>query len=128
MKTEKYAVERQLDDQGRLQYETWELHDKLHRTDGPAYTRYRPDGTIWFEQWLQHGLFHRTDGPALITYWPDGTVGYEQWRIHDKLHRTDGPAYTRYRPDGTVSFEERWFQGQQLTPEQHTAKTDKENQ
>ena len=92
--------ERQLDDRGRLQSETWRLN----------------------------GQFHRTDGPALITYWPDGTVEYGQWLQHGQLHRPDGPAYTRYRPDGTVSFEERWFQGQQLTPEQHTAKTDKENQ
>ena len=87
--------ERHLDDQGRLRYETWRLNSQLHRTDGPAFINYRPDGTVLYE---------------------------ERWS-HGKLHRTDGPAFTSYWPDGTVEFEERWFQGQLLTPEQHAAQT-----
>lgn len=92
--------ERQLDDRGRLQSETWRLN----------------------------GRRHRTDGPALITYWPDGTVGYERWRQHGQLHRLDGPAITLYQPDGTVEFEQWWFQGRLLTKEQHTAQIKKDNQ
>ena len=124
MKIEKYTVERQLDDQGRLKYETWRLNGQRHRTNGPAYTRYWPDGTVKYEQWHQHGQIHRPDSPAYTSYYPDGTVEYEQWCLHDQLHRTDGPAYTSYyRPDGTVKYEQWWMHGQLLTPEQRAAQT-----
>ena len=95
MKTEKYTVERHLDDQGRLQSETWRLNDKLHRTDGPARIYYRPDGTVDYEQWWLHSQLHRADGPAYTIYWADGTVRYETW----------------------------WMHGQLLTPEQRAAQT-----
>ena len=55
MKTEKYTVERHLDDQGRLKSETWWLHDQLNRLDGPAITLYRPDGTVEIEKWWFQG-------------------------------------------------------------------------
>jgi hypothetical protein len=43
----------------------WYLNGRLHRTDGPAITRF--DNTrVYDQEWYLNGQRHRLDGPAVV--------------------------------------------------------------
>jgi hypothetical protein len=59
-----------------------QLHDQLHREDGPAVEF--ANGDKW---WYLHNGLHREDGPAI-----EFTNGTKYWYLYNRLHREDGPA------------------------------------
>lgn len=84
--------------------EIWMQGAFEHRLDGPAYTRYRADGSIEIERWSRYGRRHRDDGPAEIQYRDDGSVLVERWFRRGVSHRDGGPAETFFNEDGSVHF------------------------
>jgi hypothetical protein len=52
---------------GRIQSESWLSPETgLHRDGAPAYIDYDPGtGRVLFQKWCEHGKLHRLDGPAL---------------------------------------------------------------
>lgn len=100
----------------------WYLHDKLHRTDGPAIEyacgsrawymegeRHRMDGpavehTDGTREWYAHGRRHREDGPAV-----ERAAGSGEWYLEGELHRADGPAI-----DGADRTQQWWCAGELL--------------
>jgi hypothetical protein len=57
----------------------WWLHNRHHRTDGPA--------IVWADgdtEWWINGLRHRTDGPAI-----EYADGDKSWFLHGEVHLFD---------------------------------------
>lgn len=78
----------------------WFFMSKMHREDGPAYQS--PTEEIWYFQ----GKKHRLDGPAHIEHRSNGTT-IEKWFRNGKSHRIDGPAVIVKNND--VIQTEEWF-------------------
>jgi len=66
----------------------------------------------------ENGDTHRTDGPAFIRYREDGSVQFGSYFINGNRHRTDGPSRIWYREDGRVEREEYWIHNGELTKKQ----------
>lgn len=82
----------------------------LHREDGPAYEKYKPDGSLEAREWFYEGKYHREGGPAVERYFKG--VGCDQaWYQHGKRHRTDGPAVIQYNTTERSVFEEYYIHG-----------------
>lgn len=88
--------------------ETWKLDGKIHRSDGPAFIEYYPDGNLKREDWKIHGDFCRSDGPAYIQYYSNGQAKIQEWIFNNLAHRSDGPAYIHYHEDGIIKHF-RWY-------------------
>jgi len=91
---------------GSMKFEEWYIKGEHHRVDGPARRGWYPDGSIRTEEWYIKDQSHRTDGPSYRHWSVDGALGMEEWRIKDEIHRTDGPAYREWSVDGTLTLEE----------------------
>ena len=84
----------------------YDINDRLHRVDGPAFDR-RSDG---HKQWFVNGKLHRLDGPAV-----EHPGGSKEWWVHGKHHRIDGPAVDI----NNVNVEKEWYvNGKQMSEEQ----------
>jgi hypothetical protein len=55
------------------------------------------------EKWFLNGRLHRIDGPA-FTRWSDGQKTLEEWRVNGRLHRIGGPAATEWSDGQTCAF------------------------
>jgi hypothetical protein len=67
--------------------------DIPHCEDGPAITRYHPNGQIAEDEHRRYGVRHRENGPAWRSFSPDGYPQWEAYYRDGRLHRDDGPAY-----------------------------------
>ena len=67
-----------------LRYEKWELNDKLHREDEPAYQDWYENGQKSSERWYLNDKLHREDGPAFISWSINGQKRNEWWILNDK--------------------------------------------
>lgn len=100
----------------RIIEEEWMRNGELHRTDGPATTRYHPNGNLAERQWFQDGLGHREIGPAVECYHPNGRLESESWMRQGELHRTDGPAESHFDQTGNLWLEQWWWNGWPARP------------
>ncbi len=73
--------------------EVYYQHDKLHRLDGPAYTKYSMFGDKTDEKWYKDNALHRLDGPALIMYKGDKTTRNIYYINDKKLDKTKLPYF-----------------------------------
>ena len=76
MKTIKYEVIQEWNDEGQLIREAWYVDGKVHREDGPAVHRWNDEGQLILEEW-------RVDGKLVDK--PSGCDG--------KLVTIDGKQY-----------------------------------
>ena len=93
-------------------WERWEVGNKLHREDGPAYIGYE-NGEVVKETWALNGMFHNENGPAIIDY-ENGEVIEEYWYVNNFLHRKDGPAWIKYR-NGKIVIQEWWVNNRRFS-------------
>ncbi len=54
----------------------------MHWAEGPAFIRYRKDGTVLSETYYLHGQVHRAEGPSLVYYRKEGQVSDEYYYLH----------------------------------------------
>lgn len=64
-----YRTERCIDHKGQL-----------HCLTGSAHRSYFPDGPLMIESWYIHGKKHRKDGPAVVMYNWDGSLVVHECR------------------------------------------------
>ena len=69
-----------------------------HRTDGPAFIRYREDGSKWYEFYYQNDIIYRENNlPTDIYYYENGSIYLEKWlNERDQRHNESGPAKIKY--------------------------------
>ncbi len=86
--------------------ESWYVHNKLSREDGPAViiSYHNLDNTVE-ERWYKNGILDRDQiahpGPTISIYSDRGLIN-EQWIINGELHRINGPAFVNVQPNGSV--------------------------
>ncbi len=80
-------------------------HGRKHREDGPAYIRFREDGSISDETYWRHGVLHRNpyEGPAWVSRSSrvdPSILTIERYYYHGKPCRdpADGPCYINRDP------------------------------
>lgn len=117
--------------------EIWKKDGVLHRTGGPAITRYdETSGEVIIKEWYENGKRHRESAPAFIykhcgfnvEIWykegeehrenapalidksiESGLVINEQWYVNGLLHRNNGAAIVRRDPDSGIAVSEQWY-------------------
>ena len=66
--------------------EQWTYNDKLCRWNGPAVTRFYPDGSIEGKSWYENGELAQSSEPSEIDYYEDGTILRKKYREEDNLY------------------------------------------
>lgn len=84
------------DAQTKIKLEKWQLNDKLHREDGPAYIKYYEDGTTEAEIYYINGKEHREERPAAIYFHENCEIKLQKYFINGELHNMGEPAYIEY--------------------------------
>ena len=88
---------------GNIERVTYTVNGKKHKDkdNGPAEILFCEAGCKIVESYYLHGKLHREDGPAVI-YYKNGSPQFVEYYINGRLHREDGPAEIEYDDNGNI--------------------------
>lgn len=101
------------DTDGNVLEENFSSKNKFHRTDGPTYTYFYPNGSKNYEIYYKNGQKHRDVGPAYIWYGNNGEIMEEKYYQNGVKHREYGPAIIYYI-DGKITEEKYYKHGKHV--------------